>query len=79
MSPDGCRVLGVHAVGPHASELVHLGMAVMSLGGTLAYFIEAVFNYPTLGEAYKWAAYDALEQMKGFRAEANVTSIERSA
>jgi len=79
VSPDGCRVLGVHAVGPHASELVHLGMAVMSLGGTLAYFIEAVFNYPTLGEAYKWAAYDALEQMKGFRAEANVTSIERSA
>jgi NAD(P) transhydrogenase len=79
VSPDGCRVLGVHAVGPHASELVHLGMAVMSLGGTLAYFIEAVFNYPTLGEAYKWAAYDALEQMKGFRAEANVTPIERSA
>jgi NAD(P) transhydrogenase len=36
----------------------------MSLGGTLAYFIEAVFNYPTLGEAYKHAAYDALDRMR---------------
>jgi NAD(P) transhydrogenase len=63
-SPDGSRILGVHCIGPHASELVHHGQAVMSLGGTLAYFIEAVFNYPTLGEAYKHAAYDALERMR---------------
>jgi NAD(P) transhydrogenase len=75
VSPDGSRILGVHCVGPHASELVHTGMAVMSLGGTLAYFIEAVFNYPTLGEAYKWAAYDALEQMKVVRPEAKLAPV----
>ena len=63
-STDGSRILGVHCIGPHASELVHHGQAVMSLGGTLAYFIEAVFNYPTLGEAYKHAAYDALDRMR---------------
>ncbi len=58
-SPEG-KLLGVHCIGPHASELVHLGNAVMSLGGDIRYFITAVFNYPTLGEAYKSAAYDAL-------------------
>jgi NAD(P) transhydrogenase len=63
-SSDGARILGVHCIGPHASELVHHGQAVMSLGGTLGYFIEAVFNYPTLGEAYKHAAYDALDRIR---------------
>ena len=63
-STDGARILGVHCIGPHASELVHHGQAVMSLGGTLGYFIEAVFNYPTLGEAYKYAAYDALDRIR---------------
>jgi NAD(P) transhydrogenase len=78
VSPDGSRILGVHSIGPHASELVHEGMAVMGLGGTLAYFIEAVFNYPTLGEAYKWAAYDALDAMKVVRPEtAKVAPLER--
>jgi NAD(P) transhydrogenase len=61
---DG-KILGVHCIGPHASELVHLGHAVMALGGDLRYFAEAVFNYPTLGEAYKYAAFEALERMKG--------------
>ena len=56
---DG-RLLGVHCIGPHASELVHTGQAVMAHGGDLNYFVEAVFNYPTLGEAYKYAAFDAL-------------------
>ncbi len=56
-SPEG-KLLGVHCIGPHASELVHLGNAVMTLGGDIRYFITAVFNYPTLGEAYKQAAYD---------------------
>jgi NAD(P) transhydrogenase len=60
---DG-RILGVHCIGPHASELVHLGQAVMSHGGDLRYFVEAVFNYPTLGDAYKYAAFDALEQLR---------------
>jgi NAD(P) transhydrogenase len=61
---DG-KILGVHVIGPHASELVHLGHAVMALGGDLHYFADAVFNYPTLGEAFKYAAFEALERMKG--------------
>jgi NAD(P) transhydrogenase len=63
-SPKDGELLGVHCIGPHASELVHLGSAVMALGGTIHYFTQAVFNYPTLGEAYKYAAYDARAQMK---------------
>jgi NAD(P) transhydrogenase len=58
------RILGVHCIGPHASELIHLGHAVMALGGNLDYFAEAVFNYPTLGESFKYAAFDALEKLK---------------
>jgi len=60
---DG-SLLGVHCVGPHASELIHLGNAVMAHGGSIRYFIEAVFNYPTLGEAYKPAAHEALEEAR---------------
>ncbi|MFL5262408.1 MAG: Si-specific NAD(P)(+) transhydrogenase [Anaeromyxobacteraceae bacterium] len=63
-SPDDGSLLGVHCIGPHASELVHLGAGVMALGGTIHYFTQAVFNYPTLGEAYKYAAYDARGKMK---------------
>ena len=63
-SPKDGELLGVHCIGPHASELVHLGSAVMALGGTIHYFTQAVFNYPTLGEAYKYAAYDARSKMK---------------
>ncbi|HTP26425.1 MAG TPA: Si-specific NAD(P)(+) transhydrogenase [Anaeromyxobacteraceae bacterium] len=63
-SPENGEILGVHCIGPHASELVHLGNAAISLGGTIHYFTQAVFNYPTLGEAYKYAAYDARAQMK---------------
>ena len=59
------KILGVHCIGPHASELVHLGHAVMALGGDLGYFEQAVFNYPTLGEAFKYAAFDAAEKLKG--------------
>jgi NAD(P) transhydrogenase len=75
---DDGRILGVHCIGPHASELVHLGQAVMGHGGDLNYFVEAVFNYPTLGEAYKYAAFDALERMR-HRREERVTPIERAA
>jgi NAD(P) transhydrogenase len=70
ISPEDERVLGVHVIGPHASELVHLGASVMALKGTFRYFIEAVFNYPTLGEAYKVAAYDARKKIAAWR-EAN--------
>ena len=68
---DDGKILGVHCIGPHASELVHTGGAVMAHGGDLQYFVEAVFNYPTLGEAYKYAAYDALDRMRE-RKEGNV-------
>ena len=53
-------LLGVHIVGENASELLHTGMMVMQFGGTINAFIESVFNFPTLGEAYKYAAYDGL-------------------
>lgn len=53
------QLLGVHVVGEGATELVHIGQAVLVLGGTLDYFIENTFNYPTLAEAYKIAALDA--------------------
>ncbi len=58
------RILGVHIVGDNAAELVHIGQAVMQLGGDLYYFINSVFNYPTLAEAYKLAAMDALNQLR---------------
>jgi NAD(P) transhydrogenase len=52
------RLLGVHILGEGATELIHIGQAVLVLEGTLPYFLETVFNYPTLAEAYKIAALD---------------------
>jgi NAD(P) transhydrogenase len=57
------RLLGVHIIGENATELVHIGQAVIALGGTLDYFLESVFNYPTLAEAYKIAALNAYNRM----------------
>ncbi len=54
------KLLGVHIVGENASELLHIGMMVMQFEGTINAFIEGVFNFPTLSEAYKYAAYDGL-------------------
>ena len=54
--PETLRLLGVHVIGDGATELIHIGQAVMALGGTIAYFRDTVFNYPTLAEAYKVAA-----------------------
>lgn len=59
-SSDDLRLLGVHIVGEMASELIHVGQGCLHFGGTIDYFIQAVFNYPTLAEAYKYAAYDGL-------------------
>jgi NAD(P) transhydrogenase len=53
------RLLGVHIVGEGATELIHIGQAVLNLKGTIDYFIENTFNYPTLAEAYKIAGLDA--------------------
>jgi NAD(P) transhydrogenase len=54
------KVLGCHCIGERATELVHIGQVVMLLEGTIDAFIEMVFNYPTLSEMLKYAAYDAL-------------------
>jgi NAD(P) transhydrogenase len=54
------KLLGCHCIGERSTELVHIGQAVMLLGGTIDAFIEMVFNYPTLSEMFKYAAYDAL-------------------
>lgn len=57
------KLLGVHIIGEGATELIHIGQAVISLEGTLDYFIQTVFNYPTLAETYKIAALDAYNRM----------------
>ncbi|MBP6011867.1 MAG: Si-specific NAD(P)(+) transhydrogenase [Alphaproteobacteria bacterium] len=67
------RLLGVHIVGEGATELIHIGQAVLNLGGTLDYFVENTFNYPTLAEAYKIAALDAWNRMP--RAQPSVVAI----
>ncbi|HKR66732.1 MAG TPA: FAD-dependent oxidoreductase, partial [Thermoanaerobaculia bacterium] len=54
------KLLGVHIVGENASELLHIGMIAMQFDGTINAFIDSVFNFPTLSEAYKYAAYDGL-------------------
>ena len=56
-------VLAVHCFGSNASEIIHIGQAVLALGGTMEYFRDAVFNYPTLAEAYKVAALDGLNKL----------------
>ena len=57
---ESLAILGVHIVGENASELLHTGMMAMQFGGTINAFIDCVFNFPTLGEGYKYAAYDGL-------------------
>jgi NAD(P) transhydrogenase len=59
------KLLGVHAIGTDATELIHVGQAVLSFGGSLDYFVRTVFNYPTLAECYKVAALDALNKLGG--------------
>ena len=61
------QLLGVHIIGENATELVHLGMSVLEAGGKLDTFIELVFNYPTLSEMYKYAAYDGLGNLAGHK------------
>jgi NAD(P) transhydrogenase len=65
---DTRKVLGVHIIGEGASELVHIGQAVMTLGGTVDYFVETVFNYPTLAECYKTAAFNGLGRLNRYQA-----------
>ena len=58
------KLLGAHIVGEGATELIHIGQAVIAHGGTLEYFVGAVFNYPTFAEAYKIAALDAWNRVR---------------
>ena len=60
---DTHELLGVHIIGEGASELVHIGQAVMAFKGRVEYFINNVFNYPTLAECYKTAAFDGINRL----------------
>jgi len=64
VSLEDRTLLGVHVFGTNATELVHIGQAVMGCGGTVDYLVDAVFNYPTLAESYKVAALDATNKMR---------------
>jgi NAD(P) transhydrogenase len=64
VSLDDRTLLGVHVFGTGATELIHIGQAVMGCGGTVDYLVDAVFNYPTLAESYKVAALDATNKMR---------------
>ena len=57
------ELLGVHIIGEGASELLHIGQAVMILKGTVDYFVDTVFNYPTLAECYKMAAFNGINKL----------------
>jgi NAD(P) transhydrogenase len=60
---DTQELLGVHIIGEGASELVHIGQAVLAFGGKIDYFVNTVFNYPTLAECYKTAAFDGINRL----------------
>ena len=60
---DTHKLLGVHIIGENASELIHIGQAVLAYGGKVDYFVNTVFNYPTLAECYKTAAFDGINRL----------------
>ena len=60
---EGVAAGGIHAIGQRATEIIHIGQAVLAFGGTVEYFRDAVFNYPTLAEAYKVAALNGLNKL----------------
>ena len=64
VSTEDLRLLGVHIFGTNATEMVHIGQAVMGCGGTVEYLVDAVFNYPTFSEAYKVAALDVVNKLR---------------
>jgi NAD(P) transhydrogenase len=61
--PEDRRLLAAHAIGTGATELIHIAQAVVTLGGGLDYFLDSVFNYPTLAECYKVAALDCSNKL----------------
>ena len=60
---DTLKVMGVHAIGESATEIIHIGQTVMALDGTMEFFRDSVFNYPTFAEAYKIAAMNGLNKL----------------
>lgn len=62
--PNSLQVLGVHAIGEGATEIIHIGQVAMAMGVALTYFRDAVFNYPTLAEAYRVAALNGLGRLR---------------
>jgi NAD(P) transhydrogenase len=64
VSTEDLKLLGVHIFGTSATEMVHIGQAVMGCGGTVEYLVDAVFNYPTFSEAYKVAALDVMNKLR---------------
>ncbi len=67
LSRENRKLLGVHIIGESATELIHQGMIIMEMGGTIDSFIDLIFNYPTLSEMYKYAAYDGLGNLAGHK------------
>jgi NAD(P) transhydrogenase len=66
-SPSDKKLLGVHLIGEMSSELVHIGAQIIAAGGTIDVFIDSVYNYPTLSDSYKYAAYDGLGNLRTWR------------
>jgi len=77
--PTSRRLLGAQVVGEHATELIHVPLFVMSHGGTIDAFIDAVFNFPTFTEAFKYAAYDGLQRLSRAGVRADRESAPRPA
>jgi NAD(P) transhydrogenase len=72
------RLLGCHCIGSGATELIHVGQAVLGLGGGLSYFLTTVFNYPTLAECYKVAAFNAANKLALVRQATDPTAFDLS-
>ena len=62
-NPIDRKILGVHIFGSQATELIHIGQAAIALGGTIDYFVDTVFNYPTFAECYKTAGLRGLNKL----------------
>ena len=73
------RLLGCHCIGSGATELIHVGQAVLGLGGGLNYFLTTVFNYPTLAECYKVAAFNAANKLALIRQATGSAAFDVSA
>jgi NAD(P) transhydrogenase len=77
--PDSRRMLGVHIIGDRASEVIHVGQMCMQFGGTIDVFIENVFNFPTLNDAYKYAAYDGLQALERYKEQRMAAGVSSTA